>query len=179
MGSLRTHRFRLGPPDGCDTAQRSREAMVRIRRATLCRRRSSISQRQGFSPRASLACVHAQECSLRALPKARTAPKVHEPGLAQALRLISYSSKTVPSVSCVVPDALLRRFEMPVALPAGPGLKSNVATAIDAVYEGGLLRPLQPLSLPEHAQVRNAPGKRCCASGGRRCVVADCRSRNG
>ena len=131
--------------------------MVRIRRATLCRRRSSISQRQGFSPRASLACVHAQECSLRALPKARTAPKVpkaHEPGLARALGLISYSSKTVPSVSCVVPDAHLRRFEMPVALPAGPGLVSNVTTAIDAVYEGGLLRPLQPLSLPEHAQVR-------------------------
>jgi predicted DNA-binding antitoxin AbrB/MazE fold protein len=43
---------------------------------------------------------------------------------------------------------------MPVALPAGPGLVSNVTTAIDAVYEGGLLRPLQPLSLPEHAQVR-------------------------
>ncbi len=43
---------------------------------------------------------------------------------------------------------------MPFALPTGPGLKSNVTTAIDAVYEGGLLRPLQPLSLPEHAHVR-------------------------
>ena len=26
--------------------------------------------------------------------------------------------------------------------------------AVEAIYEGGLLRPLQPLALPEHAHVR-------------------------
>lgn len=29
-----------------------------------------------------------------------------------------------------------------------------MTTAVDAVYEGGVLRPLQPLALPEHTQVR-------------------------
>jgi len=29
-----------------------------------------------------------------------------------------------------------------------------VTTAIDAIYEDGLLRPLQPLTLPEHTRVR-------------------------
>jgi predicted DNA-binding antitoxin AbrB/MazE fold protein len=29
-----------------------------------------------------------------------------------------------------------------------------MTTAIDAIYEDGLLRPLQPLSLPEHTHVR-------------------------
>jgi len=27
-------------------------------------------------------------------------------------------------------------------------------TAVEAIYENGLLRPLQPLALPEHARVR-------------------------
>ncbi len=29
-----------------------------------------------------------------------------------------------------------------------------MTTAVDAVYEDGVLRPLQPLSLPEHTHVR-------------------------
>jgi len=29
-----------------------------------------------------------------------------------------------------------------------------VTTAIEAIYENGVLRPLQPLALPEHAHVR-------------------------
>ena len=29
-----------------------------------------------------------------------------------------------------------------------------MTTAVDAIYEDGLLRPLQPLSLPEHTHVR-------------------------
>ncbi len=29
-----------------------------------------------------------------------------------------------------------------------------MTTAVEAIYEGGLLRPLQPLPLPEHARVR-------------------------
>lgn len=29
-----------------------------------------------------------------------------------------------------------------------------MTTAIDAIYEAGLLRPLQPLALPEHTRVR-------------------------
>jgi len=29
-----------------------------------------------------------------------------------------------------------------------------MTTAVEAIYEGGLLRPLQPLPLPEHTHVR-------------------------
>lgn len=29
-----------------------------------------------------------------------------------------------------------------------------MTTAVEAIYEAGLLRPLQPLALPEHARVR-------------------------
>jgi len=29
-----------------------------------------------------------------------------------------------------------------------------MTTAVEAIYENGLLRPLQPLALPEHARVR-------------------------
>lgn len=29
-----------------------------------------------------------------------------------------------------------------------------MTTAVDAIYEDGVLRPLQPLALPEHAHVR-------------------------
>ena len=29
-----------------------------------------------------------------------------------------------------------------------------MTAAVEAIYEGGLLRPLQPLALPEHAHVR-------------------------
>jgi predicted DNA-binding antitoxin AbrB/MazE fold protein len=29
-----------------------------------------------------------------------------------------------------------------------------MTTAIDAIYEDGMLRPLQPLTLPEHTRVR-------------------------
>ena len=29
-----------------------------------------------------------------------------------------------------------------------------MTTAVEAIYEDGLLRPLQPLALPEHAHVR-------------------------
>ena len=44
--------------------------------------------------------------------------------------------------------------EIAVASPTDPGVESNVTTAIEAVYEGGVLRPLEPLPLPEHTHVR-------------------------
>jgi predicted DNA-binding antitoxin AbrB/MazE fold protein len=33
-----------------------------------------------------------------------------------------------------------------------------MTTAVEAIYEDGMLRPLQPLSLPEHARVRLSVG---------------------